>query len=284
MTNVTPVETTDQTAPEPIWRDAAELVAGDRIAAGFLQPDREAAEVLFTYAFPLSANRDPFVLVVYRADDRDPDVEYYLADSRIPLEAFTNATGMDYTRADTDADDPTPVSPARQTPHVGGIEGRESESGVLVDNGRLVAETAGPTCQFEFGGGSIARQRCGDPIRWDERYAKWVHADGVWPGHDAVPAADATVSGTPEGGERVEVGADGCGCPITEEIRPNSSSIDGTERVEHRPRCWAAELKPWESNAPLADRIAESMEPIAEATCKPECGGGRQCRCQGGWS
>lgn len=43
-----------------------------------------------------------------------------------------------------------------------------------------------------------------------------------------------------ESGERVEVGADGCGCPITEELRPNDTSIDGTERVEHRPGCWNA--------------------------------------------
>ena len=40
--------------------------------------------------------------------------------------------------------------------------------------------------------------------------------------------------------ERVEVGADGCGCPVTEEIRPNSSSVEGTERTEHRAGCWSA--------------------------------------------
>jgi hypothetical protein len=42
-----------------------------------------------------------------------------------------------------------------------------------------------------------------------------------------------------EVGERVEIGTDGCGCPITEELRPNDTAIDGTERVEHRPGCWA---------------------------------------------
>jgi hypothetical protein len=46
--------------------------------------------------------------------------------------------------------------------------------------------------------------------------------------HPTVPAA----------GERVDLGADGCGCPITEQVRPNGSSIEGTERVEHHPRCW----------------------------------------------
>jgi hypothetical protein len=41
-----------------------------------------------------------------------------------------------------------------------------------------------------------------------------------------------------ETGERIELGMSGCGCPITEEIRPNGSSIDGTTRAEHRPDCW----------------------------------------------
>lgn len=40
-------------------------------------------------------------------------------------------------------------------------------------------------------------------------------------------------------GERVELGADGCGCPVTGEIRANGSDIEGTERVEHRSGCWA---------------------------------------------
>lgn len=57
------------------------------------------------------------------------------------------------------------------------------------------------------------------------------------------------VADEPETGERVEVGADGCGCPVTEEIRPNDSSIDGTERVEHRAGCWNA------------------TQPVSEAPC-----------------
>jgi hypothetical protein len=40
--------------------------------------------------------------------------------------------------------------------------------------------------------------------------------------------------------ERIEVGTDGCGCPITEEITANGLSVEGTERVEHRPKCWNA--------------------------------------------
>lgn len=38
--------------------------------------------------------------------------------------------------------------------------------------------------------------------------------------------------------ERVEIGADGCGCRITEEVTANGSSVDGTQRTEHRMGCW----------------------------------------------
>lgn len=44
--------------------------------------------------------------------------------------------------------------------------------------------------------------------------------------------------------ERMEVGAAGCGCPITGEVVSVGGElrgdVDGTERVEHRPGCWNA--------------------------------------------
>lgn len=46
-------------------------------------------------------------------------------------EPLSADNGMSYTRADTEADDPTPVSPARVEPHFGGV----------VDGGQLVDET-----------------------------------------------------------------------------------------------------------------------------------------------
>jgi hypothetical protein len=52
-----------------------------------------------------------------------------VAADRVP--AAADPTGLDYTRADTDTDDPTPVSPARVPLHTGG----------LVDGGELVDET-----------------------------------------------------------------------------------------------------------------------------------------------
>ena len=141
-----------------VWRAASEVAAGDRIAAGFL-PDGDPAEVLFTTTYRLSANREPFVLVVYRADDSDPDDYHFRADSRIPLAAAAGAgpygvanwraplsdferragvvdpTGLDYTLADSEPDDPTPVSPGRVPLHTGAV----------VDGGQLVDETRGWT-------------------------------------------------------------------------------------------------------------------------------------------
>lgn len=83
------------------------------------------------------------------------------------------------------------------------------------------------------------------------------HASGIWLGFrvsvtclETLPADPAPVDAATSAAidalvatvntERVEVGADGCGCPITEEIRANGSSVEGTERVEHRARCWNA--------------------------------------------
>lgn len=38
--------------------------------------------------------------------------------------------------------------------------------------------------------------------------------------------------------ERIEIGADGCGCPLTAVVRANGGEIEGTERTEHRAGCW----------------------------------------------
>jgi hypothetical protein len=49
--------------------------------------------------------------------------------------------------------------------------------------------------------------------------------------------------------ERVEVGADGCGCPITGEITASGADVEGTDRTEHRPGCWNT---PATADVPLA--------------------------------
>ncbi len=51
--------------------------------------------------------------------------------------------------------------------------------------------------------------------------------------------------------ERVEVGAAGCGCPITAEVDAGGYEVDGTERAEHRTACWETPLV----NGPLGNRI-----------------------------
>jgi len=94
-------------------------------------------------------------------------------------EPTKDPSGLGYTRADTDADDPTPVSPARVPLHTGGV----------VDGGELVDETEpGPVCVYETGGGSAVRQRCGDPIEQGEN-GLWMHVGTAWHNHTAQPSA-----------------------------------------------------------------------------------------------
>lgn len=85
-------------------------------------------------------------------------------------------------------------------------------------------------------------------------------------------------------GDRIEVGADGCGCPITEEVTPNGASVDGTEQVEHRGRCWeagplAAVAEVWRTiNSPkgfrpvdvrpLLDRIEQALRAEPRQFCR----------------
>lgn len=132
-------------------------------------------------------------------------------------------TGLLHSRADAD-NDPTPVG-AREPLH----------TGAMTDGG-LVDETPAEPVLVHMGfvaGGTV----CGLPVEGNTRRRESL----VWSAVTCQACIDAGAT-SPEAGERVEVGADGCGCPITEEIRPNDTSIDGTERVEHRSGCWALRL------------------------------------------
>jgi hypothetical protein len=101
--NITPPAATG----DPVERPAVQLTVGDRIAAGFL-PEREAAEIVFAHRYLLA--EDPWVFVAYTLPDGAPGSTYLRADARIPLERLADASGLTYSR---EADDPTPVSPAR---------------------------------------------------------------------------------------------------------------------------------------------------------------------------
>lgn len=114
--------------PDSNTKPAAKLTPGDRIARGFL-PTGGASTVVV--ALPYTHHRADWVLVVHRYDDGRPDGETFLADADIPVEPVADETGLTYTRADTEPDDPTPVSPARVPLHTGAV----------VDGGALVDET-----------------------------------------------------------------------------------------------------------------------------------------------
>jgi hypothetical protein len=105
---------------------ADELARGDRISAKFL-PLRGPADV--RYVEPFTSDTD-WVLVAYRYDDGVIEASHFLADTLIPVERRADDTGLHYSR---EADDPTPVSPARAPSHVGSvIEGNE-----LIVDGRI---------------------------------------------------------------------------------------------------------------------------------------------------
>jgi hypothetical protein len=97
-------------------RPAGRLAPGDRIAAHFL-PNWRAAEVRHVEPYPLVG--EPWVMVVCRPSGGAPEPHYWQAGALIPLEALAD-DGHGYSR---EADDVTPVSPARVPLHAGGVEG-----------------------------------------------------------------------------------------------------------------------------------------------------------------
>jgi hypothetical protein len=123
-----------------IVRPASDLAVGDRVAAGFL-PGGNPAEVLFTTPYRLSAESQPWVLVVSRIATGEANADHYLAHARIPLEHVADPTGFGYSREDDEA---TPTG-TREPLHTGGV----------IDGGQLVDETpAEPvTVYFSFGHG-----------------------------------------------------------------------------------------------------------------------------------
>jgi hypothetical protein len=69
-------------------------------------------------------------------------------------------------------------------------------------------------------------------------------------------------------GDRVEIGADGCGCPITEQVTVSGASVEGTERTEHRSSCWLSELVQIEEIPISQMEPAQRDEFIARASLK----------------
>lgn len=70
--------------------------------------------------------------------------------------------------------------------------------------------------------------------------------------------------------ERVEVGTAGCNCPITEEMTVVDgelrSTVEGTERVEHHPRCW--EVK---AHTPAEAMCCAAESGLGVTTHEPDC-------------
>lgn len=84
---------------------------------------------------------------------------------------YADETGLAYTRADTDADDPTPVSPARVPLHTGSV----------VDGDKLITDPETVTVYFSFGHGQT------DPDTGENLLDKYVTIVG--PTYEACRAA-----------------------------------------------------------------------------------------------
>lgn len=111
---------------EPTYRAAADLVAGDRIIAGFLPATSFPATVV--WADPYALYGRDWVFVVWEFPNGGRQGDGFLADALIPLEYSADAHGFS-----RDADDPTPVSPARVPLHTGGPVGTVSDSEMVID-------------------------------------------------------------------------------------------------------------------------------------------------------
>jgi hypothetical protein len=89
-------------------RPAARLTPGDRIAAGFLPPTWQPAEVLLVHEH--EALGDRWAFVAYLSDDGTPAADHFLADKHIPLEAVADPTGAEFSDlADRLAGESAPV-------------------------------------------------------------------------------------------------------------------------------------------------------------------------------
>lgn len=115
--------------PAQVMRRADQLVVGDRIDAEYLPVIATPAEVIFVRVHEY--RRERLVFVAFIQDDGFIDSTGYLADAEIRIVPAANPPGLDFSRADDEPDDPTPVSPARVPMHTGGMT-----EGGLVDETR----------------------------------------------------------------------------------------------------------------------------------------------------
>jgi hypothetical protein len=152
-------------------------------------------------------------------------------------------TGLDYTRADSDEDDPTPVSPARVPLHVGRVDSQ------LAADDQAAGAPEPVIRYFSFGHGHR------DPVTGGHLIDRYVTV--IAPTADACRRAMIAKYGRAWSFEYVP------GTVSAQEWIPRWTEHDRIDLTAAP----AAELKPWESAAPLADRIAESMEPISAADC-----------------
>jgi hypothetical protein len=119
---VTTVPTTNADS-EWVTKRADQLFFGDRIA-GDLLPLGQPGEVIFTRFF--ERNNSEWMFVAFVQWDGFHDSTTFLASAAVRVRVaeprhVADPTGLAYSRADDEPDDPTPVSGHRVAPHTGGL-------------------------------------------------------------------------------------------------------------------------------------------------------------------
>lgn len=167
-----------------LTKPAGELHPGDRISAAVLPGSLTAGDVLFVYPYT-GRDTKAWVFVAYREPGYSPESERFLAGTQIPVE-FGDPTGLSYTRADTEADDPTPVSPGRVPLHTGSV----------VDGDALVVDAEASAA----GAPPRDRRTCVDPGDHEHDHESCKDAVAEYAGDPATDAVLLQIIGQGPGG------------------------------------------------------------------------------------
>lgn len=101
-------------------RRADQLAVGDRIEPQFLPAFcDQPAEALFVREHDF--HRDRWVFVAFAQDDGFHDSTSFLPEAELLVIPAADPSGLSYSRAVDEPDDPTPVSPARVPLHTGAM-------------------------------------------------------------------------------------------------------------------------------------------------------------------
>jgi hypothetical protein len=183
----------DPSVTEPVAKRADQLGVGDLVPDEFLPMrfNKGPAEVVFVAAeigdeFPRGA---PHTFFAFRYPNGQHDSTTVRSDGYVEVFPAADPTGLAYTRADDEPDDPTPVSGGRIEPHTGGMTNRG-----------LVDETAGrlthiPGCNCQPGSAVVRCRTNGGLVDESDREVHCFTSDP----HEPHPTTFAPETGIANG-------------------------------------------------------------------------------------